>query len=138
MIRAYLASPYRSHACYNMGRHVPINDAMRCILSMSHKLRPVWSILDVRNCDVPCVWSPLVEGDLRRAEILHFEKELWSEPEALEWCKRCITNGGFTHLVVATTIPRAPGYGYNGVDMEKELAAELGLTVLSDIDITME
>ena len=135
-VRAYLASPYRSHVCWNMfGRHAPIRDAMKCLLSLSHKLRPVLSILDVRTSDVPCVWSPLLEGDFRRAEIQHFEDELWSESEALKWCRRCMKQGGFTHLIVAATIPRAPGYGYNGVDMEMELATELGLKVASDLNI---
>jgi hypothetical protein len=108
---------------------------MRALLRLSHKLRPIMCVDDVKGCDVPCVWSPLIEGDIMRAT-----GELESEGEALDWCLYVLEARGFSHLIVCSddTIPRAPGYGRNGCDAEVSRALGLGMVVLRETEFLDE
>lgn len=132
MIRAYLASPYRSHVCYKTdGPTAPLTAAMLALLRLRHKLRPVFCVYDVRRSQVPCVWSPLIEGDIRRAEGY-----IQNEDDALRWCFYHLKSSGFTHVINCSddTIPRAPGYGKNGCDREVALAESIGMPVMRETE----
>ena len=132
-IKAFISSPYRSHVCFEThGPSAPIRDAMLATIRLSRKFQPCIAVADVPRLDRSCCWSPLIEGDILRAQGVFNGEE-----DALAWCLYHLEHSGFTHVVVCSddTIPRRKGYGKNGCDVEVARAISLGLTVVSETQL---
>ena len=120
-MKAFLSSTYASHL---ISKEAAIRDALGALNALRH-LRPVIHVDEVAASD-GCVWSPLIQGQV----ILWNTGGRWSEKVALEWCTFCLKNAGFDALIVATS-PRKPGCGRNGMDVEADLARELGYRIMA-------
>lgn len=125
-MRCYFASPYSSHV---VSRHAAVQAAMGAVLRLP--LHVCLHVDEVAQCASPCVWSPLLHGQW----LLWHRGGNFNEKDALEWCLWCLEHKGFDTLIISDTIPRAKGYGSNGVDAERALAEKLGLYVLYETDV---
>ena len=120
-MKAFLSAPYASHL---ISKEAAIGDALSALHALRH-LHPVIHVDEVEASD-GCVWSPLIQGQT----IFWNTGQRWSESAALEWCLRRLEHSGFDTLIVATS-PRRPGCGRNGMDVEADLARELGYRIMS-------
>ena len=123
-MKAFLSSPYASHL---ISKEAAIRDALRSLSRLP--LRPVIHVDEIIRCDVNCIWSPLIQGQV----ILWNNSGEWAEETALKWCLFNLAHAGFDTLIISTS-PRKPGYGANGVDQEQALACKLGLKIMSEAD----
>ncbi len=126
-MRAYFASPYASHIT---NRDDAVWAATRSLVRLRGIMRPVLHVDEVAGRD-NVIWSPLIQGQF----ILWERGGRWDERLALAWCLHCLQFKFFDTLVISDTIPRAKGYGANGVDREHSLAEKLGLNIISETDI---
>ena len=131
-VRAFLSSPFRSHVMWELkGPQPAFRDTMCSMIATG--LDIVLSVSEVRSHPRNCIWSPLIEG-----EILRADEFLEDEIDALKWCLWNLEHAGFTHLICASddTIPRRPDYGRNGCDAEVKRAHEFGLVVMRETEFT--
>ena len=126
-MRAYFASPFASHIT---NRDDAVWAATRSLVRLRGILRPVLHVNEVAGRD-NVIWSPLIQGQF----ILWDRGGQWSERLALAWCLHCLEFKGFDTLAISNTIPRATGYGTNGMDAERRLAKKLGFNIISETDI---
>lgn len=136
-MRAYYASPYRSHVAWPDRHHV-VRDAVLGMMRLKtpeFPLRIVWHWREVAEGRNNVVWSPLVQGDMIRARILHDTGREPGEEQMLRWCLYVLRNAGFDTLIWGASIPRRPDYGPNGMDRERAIAAEAGLTFRTDVEL---
>ena len=127
-MRAYFASPYSSHI---ISKEAAVRDAMRALTRFPGWLRPVLHVNEIRDRD-NVIWSPLIQGQF----ILRDRgPTVFNETAALEWCLWNLEFMPFTTLVLSNTIPRAKGFGKNGMDAEETLARKLGYRVLLETDV---
>lgn len=126
-LRAFYSSPLHSYA----GElHHAIEQAVLGLMRIRHAFRPVWSCEDVRHTEVNCVWTPLVEGDIIRAQSDGF----FTESAARGWCIDALSGAGFNCLIRADTIPRRPG-AESFCDAEEAWCRQHGLQIISDVDV---
>ncbi len=123
-MKAYLAGPYASHL---ISKQAAIRDALRSLSRLP--LLPVIHVDEITACDVNCVWSPLIQGQV----ILWNTDNRWSEETALKWCLHCLEHAGFDTIIISTS-PRRPGATATGVDAEQALACKLGYLIMSEAD----
>jgi len=123
--RCFYSSPFRSHAAWSMNPRAGIHGAMRRLAAASGGFDVLMDWGDVATWPRSCVWSPLLQGDIVRAETDAGEKEM------LLWCLHVLEHGGFNALVRSNE-PRAAGYGRNGQDVEEELARALRIPILTE------
>ncbi len=124
-MKAFLSSPYASHL---IDKQAAICDALRSLSRLRH-LRPVIHVDEITRCDVNCVWSPLIQGQV----ILWNNSGRWAEKTALQWCMWNLEHAGFDTLIISTS-PRRPGCTDTGVDREHALACKLGYVIMSEAD----
>lgn len=132
MIRAFFSSPYSSYAG---SRRDAVVQAQRAVLNLDG-LFPVLALSDVMQCDVDCVWSPLIEGDIIRAARAGTSNP-FTEDEAQKWCVEAMARGGFNTLITSRTIPRRSALERSFCDEEFRRATACGWRVVTDVDVQM-
>ena len=129
-MRCYYASPFASHV---IGPEAAVWAAVRALTRLPGWLKPVLHVSEVRERE-HCCWSPLIQGEFL---LRQYGPVVFSEAAALAWCLRCLEHQGFDTLILSS-IPRAKGYGWNGVDTEKRLAKKLGYRIISEPEVFFE